>query len=194
MGWVRTVVLSVGGLCLGALAVHAQDGAWQPPALDRDNHVLSTMTKAWRYSDGRLLVLGWRRANEHNVVASDAFWAAVRESDVEGLIYEAKGTDGVGLSYGPPFVVIFSDNEVADRRGIDASVFLAGWEEVERGIWLHPNDSVKNNRTWFVIFKLDARSGETPGICHARQVITILYTGEADEAALARCLKEKPAE
>lgn len=119
----------------------------------------------------------------------------VLQVDSEGLLGAAKGSDSVGISYFPPFTVWFPKGDINDTSdikndGSDRSAMLMEWAISDRQVLLfNPrdfDDGVPN--MIMVIFKpLSAQVG-APNVCHARQLVAILYTGKTDEAALATCL------
>lgn len=138
---------------------------------------------------------------EQYVWGTQTFWNKLGDYDREGVIGSATPTDGVGMAFAPPFTVWFPTPEGMEQlRGAATVPILEQWSDPNRQVWVFnakdvfPKDAhpfFKPLNRVFVVFKFNSDAGQAAGDCHARQVITVLYTGEADEAALVDCLKEE---
>jgi hypothetical protein len=193
-------------ICLTAGNVAAEEKAWEPPTLDRDNPVFRTAArKPWSDGERMFPVLGPGMEPESFYFGTEMFWRAVKSEDVAGIIGAAHPTDGVGMAYGPPFTVWFPKQKGLDEilshvRPEVARRVQSEWDGDKRRIWIinfgevamERSDSIfARARMLLVVFKTDINNRDVPGVCHARQVITVLYTGEADEAALLDCLEHE---
>ncbi|WP_371226075.1 hypothetical protein [Roseovarius sp. 2305UL8-3] len=185
---------------LTAGQVSAENSDWQAPPVDKSNAVLNTMTSGWgenfETAKGEMIVLGPDGADGRYHPGTESFWKAILDADSAGLVGYAAPTDGVGMSYYPPFTVWFPIAEgMAEFRSGTKKEMQGIWDDPSRRMWvvnsldLFEQEHKPPVEMIFVIFKLDFEAGEEPGVCHARQVVTILYTGAADETALVTCLE-----
>ncbi len=184
-------------LCLTWIASTAlAEESWTAPDLEPDNPVL--VAGQQHNKELRMDVFGVSGPKGDGRLSHQApsdFWQAVLDEDHEGLIDYSGISNDYGLMVLPSISVWFpTDDGVAHIKESRDVGWPEDWDNHEKSVWvigLHEFQPWNSGypEVFFILFKIDVDQGEQPGVCHARQVIIILYTGAADELALAECLE-----